>query len=581
VYRRSFFSFLCAALLLAVAATATAAPRDAAAKRKINEAINTQYLATKFDKAEQLILGTIRACGNECSPPVLARAWMYVGIVRGSGKNDQAGAAEAFKKALRIDPNVQLDGALATPDTKKTFAAAQSGGGGGTTNGGGGTTNGGGGTEETPHHHHPSGENVPGEMSCTPKVTEVEKRRPIPVSCTTDEEAVRGELRYKAYGDQDWHTVLMHKKGDQWQATIPCSATMTAGTLKMHVRVKDHDGDTVDSFGSMRHPYEFKIVAQTDAEPPHYPDQDPPERCAEQVECPPDFPGCKSGGAAKHGSKAWGDSCSSSDECKAGLACVNGSCDTAQSCTEDADCAQGKCVSGSCQTESSGGGGGPSGPYKKNWFGIHIGEDLAIVGGSDVCTKSSQENDGFACFASGTSVAYPEPGVGYPVPGRADKISTGIAAATTRFMLSYDRAFTPNILAGVRLGYAIGGGPKSGNKSFLPIHGELDVQYWFGGKDAIAKKGFRGYGQLGGGVAQVDAKLPVTVCPTTLASCNEQTAVKLDAYKKLGQSFVTLGGGAMYAVTPSSGVQLNVNLMYMLPTSGLVIEPSLGYIFGL
>ena len=56
---------------------------------------------------------------------------------------------------------------------------------------------------------------------------------------------------------------------------------------------------------------------------------------------------------------------------------------------------------------------------------------------------------------------------------------------------------------------------------------------------------------------------------------------KLDAYKKLGQSFVNIGGGAMYALSPSSGIQLNLNIMFMLPTSGTVIEPSLGYVFGL
>lgn len=563
MYRRSFFSFLCAALLLSVAATATAAPRDAAAKQKINEAINTQYLATKFNKAEQIILGTIRTCGHECSPQVLARAWMYVGIVRGSGKNDQAGAMQAFKKALSIDPNVQLDTALATATTKKTFAAAHGGGAVGT-------------STHAANNQQTSGQ-VPGEMKCTPAVSEVEKRRPVPVSCTTDEEAVRGELRYKAYGDTEWKTLLMHKKGDHWQATIPCSATMTAGTLKMHVRVKDHNGDTVDSFGSMRHPYVFKIVAQTSAEPPHYPGEKAPQRCPEQVECPPDFPGCKSGGSSgKHGTKAWGDSCTSSDQCKSGLACVNGTCDTAQSCTADADCSQGKCISGTCQSPSSGGGGGgPSSPYKKNWFGLHIGQDLSVVGGSNVCTPASQANNGFACFKQGTSI----PAVGYPNGAQGDKISTGIAAATTRFMLSYDRAFTPNILAGGRVGFAIGGGPKSGNKSFLPIHIELDAQYWFG-KNALSKKGFRAYAQLGGGVAQVDTKLPVTACPTA-TGCTTTTAVQLDAYKKLGQSFITLGGGAMYAITQSSGVQLNLNLMYMLPTSGIVIEPSLGYVLGL
>ncbi len=37
----------------------------------------------------------------------------------------------------------------------------------------------------------------------------------------------------------------------------------------------------------------------------------------------------------------------------------------------------------------------------------------------------------------------------------------------------------------------------------------------------------------------------------------------------------------MYALTPNSGLQLNLNIMFMLPTSGQVLEPSIGYVFGL
>ncbi|HET9953066.1 MAG TPA: hypothetical protein VFQ61_01110, partial [Polyangiaceae bacterium] len=55
--------------------------RDAAANRKIDEAINTHYLATDFDKAEAVLTGTIKACDDKCSPQTLAKAWMYVGIV--------------------------------------------------------------------------------------------------------------------------------------------------------------------------------------------------------------------------------------------------------------------------------------------------------------------------------------------------------------------------------------------------------------------------------------------------------------------------------------------------------------------
>jgi hypothetical protein len=57
--------------------------------------------------------------------------------------------------------------------------------------------------------------------------------------------------------------------------------------------------------------------------------------------------------------------------------------------------------------------------------------------------------------------------------------------------------------------------------------------------------------------------------------------VTLDAYRKLGQGFVTIGGGAMYAFGKNHGLVLNLNFMYMLPSSGIVFEPSVGYELGL
>ena len=123
MYRRLSFRLLCLALITFFTLPAFAQyTRDNAASKKIDEAINEHYLATDFDKAEAVLTGTINACGEKCSPAVIARAWMYVGIVRGSGKNDQAGAKEAFQKALSTDPTVKLDTQLATPETQKTAA---------------------------------------------------------------------------------------------------------------------------------------------------------------------------------------------------------------------------------------------------------------------------------------------------------------------------------------------------------------------------------------------------------------------------------------------------------------------------
>src|SRR3954469_18453664 len=101
IVRRIALTFLSLVFLL-VTSGASAAPRDKAAQKKIEEAIYTNFLNTDFDGAEGLLLGTIRACEDKCSPSLVAKAWMYVGVIRGSGRNDLPGAQEAFTTAISI-----------------------------------------------------------------------------------------------------------------------------------------------------------------------------------------------------------------------------------------------------------------------------------------------------------------------------------------------------------------------------------------------------------------------------------------------------------------------------------------------
>jgi hypothetical protein len=189
-------------------------------------------------------------------------------------------------------------------------------------------------------------------------------------------------------------------------------------------------------------------------------------------------------------------------------------------------------------------------------------------------------------------------------PGTNDRIAggfSGFGGATMRILASFDRQLlVPNLTLGIRAGFAFNGSPTSNNgTSFLPIHGEARAQYFFG-KDPLAKKGLRPYVHAGGGVAQVDAKLPVTAVDCAGApgdngprratqaefeQCMDRNAagvkVDLDAYKRLGQGFATIGGGAVFAITPRFGLQLNVNAMLLLGSTGFALQPSLGGVYGL
>jgi hypothetical protein len=616
---RRWGTILLAALLSLVALPAQAQfTRDAAATKKIDEAINQHYVATDFEKAEGVLLGTINACGDKCSPATFGKAWMYVGIVRGSGRNNQAGAKEAFQKAFAADPNVKLDMVLATPETQATFNEVVGGGAAPTT-----PT-----TPTTPAEPTTPAGPTEGGVQCTPEAREVETRRPIPVECKSDEEATSMELRYKAFGSDKWVTVAMTKKGDAFRGEVPCSATQNSGKLRLYVRAKDAGGEEVDTWGKKTAPIEIALAETVAAEPPSFGEEEPPARCEATGDCPPDFPGCgeKKAGPAR-GNKDWGEECSNSIECKSGLLC-EGTCQTAPSCETNSDCETGYCVSGSCDIPPD--AAGPTTPYKKNWIGLHIAQDFAIVGGSNVCDANlGQKSDNYACFYEGSS---DEPFWHTPFPYK-DGITTGSAFATTRILLSYDRAFTPNIAVGLRLGYAFGGGPPAGQTpvdppddnnlnsledrskgtggtAFLPIHAEVRGTFWF---LPLTAKFLRAYVAIGGGMAQVDAKVsvPERDCADTLdpewnaaqyGNYNDCKAgdvkptsedtdpafdwrqlpeTKIDAWKKMGQGFGTVAVGGMLAFTPNMGAQINFNVMYMLPASGIVLEPSLGFVMGL
>jgi len=125
VVRRAWCVLAAAAVSLPVSRSALAAPRDAAAERKMREAMTMQFVAGNHAEAEALLLGIDKACEDRCSPRVKARIWLNVGVVRARGRGHQESAREAFMHALRLDPTLALDPAYADESTLATFGAAK------------------------------------------------------------------------------------------------------------------------------------------------------------------------------------------------------------------------------------------------------------------------------------------------------------------------------------------------------------------------------------------------------------------------------------------------------------------------
>lgn len=535
--------------------TADAAPGDQAALKKIDTATQ-HFLSSDFDRAEKALRAILATCKNECSPDVLARVWMYIGLVQGAGFNNQAAARKSFDKALNLDPQVELDEELTTPDTTKTFRELKKG------------------FADTADGAAPGA--APEQTAlllCTPDVQEVALRYAIPIACPMPLGSTSAKLYYTADPEADYTELPMKVEGRRAVATIPCSATDKVGAILLYVAAKDESGQDLARWGASDTPIIIQIVNATKSPPPSLPGKPPPPRCERKEGCEPGTPGCLKAGVGLKG-----DPCAMSDECSKGLYCASGACAPAPRCKSGAECpATGECVDGFCLMEKrpppSEAGfeleekpEAPPPPYYLNRFGLHVGFDLAMVSGTKICAREGWE-DGFRCYNDADQTVRTNE---EPQPDFSSDVSTTFVYSSTRLLLSYERVLRDRISGGVRAGIALGGAPKE----FLPFHGELYGSYWFA---PFEQKGLHPYASVGFGLAQVDAEVSVTNRP---AGGTAGQDVNYVAYKRMGKQFLKLGGGLVYDLSASIGLQANLNALIMLPSTGFVIQPSVGAVIG-
>lgn len=220
---------------------------------------------------------------------------------------------------------------------------------------------------------------------------------------------------------------------------------------------------------------------------------------------------------------------------------------------------------------------------RKTWLSLSIAGDLAWVSGKNVCVLESQRDNGYSCFRE-SSRGKLEQYYGEPVLGEGNAIAPGFRLRTGRVLLGLDQVISDSFTIGGRLGFAFGGGPKGENDAhaFLPLHLEGRFAHWFG-DSPFDKKGFRPYVFVAGGLAQVDSRARVRVVEDTRPSHQPDNPEEqvLVVWKKMGQGFVGAGGGMIYALSETSGIVVEVKGMMMFPSSGLVLEPTIGYSIGL
>lgn len=351
-------------------------------------------------------------------------------------------------------------------------------------------------------------------LSHTPVAEQVvETPIPIWVEAPADLGAARVVVKWQAGSSAAWRSVSLHAKGGGFGGEIPCAATAKTGEVRYYVQATDETGDPVANAGSKDEPFVVAIKTDLTGDAPHLPDEPPPAHCT----------------------------------------------DDAAPATAAPDAAA---TTGAHPTFAS----------------VTLGGDFAWVAGSDVCALESQRSNGYTCLRQGSNGL--EQYFGTPALGQSDSIPGGLRIHTGRIMVGLDRAITSNITVGARVGYAFGGGPQGQNdaRGFLPLHLEARAAYFLGAAP-FSKLGLRPYAFAAAGLAQVDSRATVHVVESGGPTPQPDNPAEQDliVYKKMGQAFGGVGAGAFYATAPTSGFLVELKAMVMFPSSGQVLEPTIGY----
>lgn len=530
------------ALAFAVLVTAPGAhaqnKAEGTAKALQKKAMEEDYLATEFTKAQDKLEKAIAQCGTDkCSPTLRAHLKRDLAVVQIGGGIDKEKGIANFVEAIKLDPTIALDPDIKTKDLEQAFAEAKK-------RAGGGAAGAAPGAGAAPPAAGAGTAQPQGDFTHTP-AAEQTVRTPIPVyvEYAGEEPLVKVIVRYRGFGMTDWKTVELKKMGDKgWGGLLPCG-DVQQGTTQYYIQGFNANNDPIATGGDRNNAYKVPVKSEKVAEPPHLPNASPPTQCVDTGDCPPNFPGCKkpaAGAAAEAEAEQMGK-------------------EGGEYCEDDSECRSNKCENAKC-TESEGEKKGP-----RLWLGISGALDYAFVpSAEDVCKLRKPEatpiNDqNYYCVKSD--------GADYPsrIPSNAaendaivlskdrgsDKVTGGGALGNIRLMLTADYALTGNLLLGGRLGLVLNSYPGQeaevdGNRFAVPVHIELRATYVFG-KDALFKKGFAPYVFGGAGIGQFETKIPVQVIEARPGAAPEKKDV--DAWHIAGPAFVAIGGGGRYAIT--------------------------------
>lgn len=565
---------LAAALFFApLPASAQNAKVEAGAKALQKKAMDEDYLATEFAKAQEKLEKAVAACGaDKCGAPARALIHRDLGVVQIGGQLDKEKGIGNFVAAIKLDPAVALDPDLRTKDLDAAFAEAKKRAAGGAPSAG-----------ATPPAAGATGQPAGDFVHEPTREQQIRTAIPVYVEYGGEEQLVKVIARYKGFGMTDWKAVDLKKIGEKgWGGVLPCG-DVQQGTTQYYVQGFNAENDPVAVGGDRNNPYKVKVTRDKVADPPHLPGQPAPTQCADTGDCPPNFPGCKKAGPVVGPTEPTGK-------------------DGGEFCEEDTDCKSNTCKNAKCTDYET-----TEKKIRKVWVGLAVSFDYTLVPSADDVCKLNPPSDPSAPLQPINSSNYyctASDGTDYPyrplnandantnprgkendrlVLGTSDKVSGGGAFGNIRVMATIDYALNLNILLGARLGYVIntypGQAAKDDGKSFPPIHLELRGTYLIG-QDALLKK-VAPYVMVGAGISTFETSVKVSVVENPVPGSTAKTAKDVDAWQLAGPAFFTFGGGARIGLSDRAAFMLGarVNLAFgnaFAPSFG----PDVGIVFG-
>ncbi|APR87493.1 hypothetical protein A7982_12842 [Minicystis rosea] len=363
--------------------------------------------------------------------------------------------------------------------------------------------------------------------------------RPVPIAVDLPEDmglrARRVLLHYHLWGDPDWTTLELRRRGARFEGAVPCLEVSTVtGDLRYYIRVHDAEGNVVASAGSIAKPYIVVIKHDTTlAEGTRQ-----TAKCPDPADCPRGLPGCPSERVID------------------------------VPCRSDADCNQGMTCGFRSVCEHV--------TRRKTWVSLAVEQGFGLIARDDACGLWAQEHEGFACFRKDGKQYVGNPvHVGEP---------PGAAAAPTRVVIGVDRLVAEELTVGVRVGVTVRGEgptPRDGT-AYVPISAAARVTYWFGA-DPFARPRIRPFAFLTAGYGMTDLRTTTDVRedPTkTYYQGGNDLEQRLVLWKRAGDGFAGAGAGITIPLGTRAAAFAELSALGVFPFGALLVTPSAGVMMG-